>query len=271
MLHLLAHERAVLRSVGVGVQLLAPAGQVSPQPVEGLPAQAGSLLVIEVTRIFALAAASQGRGTGGVVAVVLSRHTWLGAEGLAIQAGTRGVKSLVLLAQLSQRQTLAGIRGLNFPLKNFRQLGVEFDQRVHRQYVTGLIARNNDAGGQASDSKPWTKLPSDRRITPVGKFLRKTCIDEIPQLVNVLKGDLSLVGPRPPLPYEAAVYESWHLRRVLDITPGITGLWQVQGGNGTFDDMVRMDLQYMRSWSLMLDLKILIKTVVLVLRKNGGG
>ena len=90
-------------------------------------------------------------------------------------------------------------------------------------------------------------------------------------MFNVLKGDMSLVGPRPPLPYEAAEYKSWHLRRILESTPGITGLWQVEGGNATFDEMVRMDLRYVRTWSLLLDLKILFKTVMIVLRKNGGG
>jgi lipopolysaccharide/colanic/teichoic acid biosynthesis glycosyltransferase len=142
------------------------------------------------------------------------------------------------------------------------------DERVHREYVTRLITGD----GEASSQKPWSKLEGDARITIVGGFLRKTCLDELPQLINVLKGDLSLVGPRPPLPYEAAAYESWHLRRVLEAKPGITGLWQVSRGSvATFDDMVRMDLRYVRRWSLLLDCRILIQTVVLVLRKRGGG
>jgi lipopolysaccharide/colanic/teichoic acid biosynthesis glycosyltransferase len=108
-------------------------------------------------------------------------------------------------------------------------------------------------------------------VTRVGRFIRKTSIDELPQFFNVLKGDMSLVGPRPPLPYEAEKYHSWHLRRILEIKPGITGLWQVEGRSKvSFDDMVRMDLRYMRNWSLMLDIKILTKTVLVVLRRDGA-
>jgi len=87
----------------------------------------------------------------------------------------------------------------------------------------------------------------------------------------VLKGDMSLVGPRPPLPYEAEKYQSWHFRRVLQVRPGITGLWQVEGRSTTsFDDMVRLDLRYIRNWSLWLDLKILLKTIKVVLRRDGA-
>ena len=108
-------------------------------------------------------------------------------------------------------------------------------------------------------------------MTWVGRIIRKTSIDELPQLFNVLKGDMSLVGPRPPVPYEAENYQSWHLRRVLDIKPGITGLWQVEGRSKvTFDEMVRMDLRYIRSCSLALDLRILAKTVLVVLRTDGA-
>jgi len=106
----------------------------------------------------------------------------------------------------------------------------------------------------------------------VGRFIRKTSIDELPQLYNVLVGDLSLIGPRPALPYEAEKYQSWHLRRILGVKPGVSGLWQVAAGyNATFDDMVRLDLRYMREWSLALDLKILAKTIKVVLRRSGTG
>jgi lipopolysaccharide/colanic/teichoic acid biosynthesis glycosyltransferase len=105
----------------------------------------------------------------------------------------------------------------------------------------------------------------------VGWFIRSTSIDELPQLYNVLRGDMSLVGPRPPLPYEAEKYQSWHLRRVLEIRPGLTGLWQVEGRSRTsFDDMVRLDLRYIREWSPILDLKILAKTVLVVVRRDGA-
>ena len=146
---------------------------------------------------------------------------------------------------------------------------------IHREFVTSLIKGDleevrskNDAGGDAS---PMFKLKADPRITSIGRFMRQTSLDELPQLFNVLKGNMSLVGPRPPLPYEAENYQSWHLRRILEIKPGITGLWQVEGRSRvTFDEMVRMDLRYIRNWSLLLDFKILAKTILVVLRRDGG-
>ena len=114
-------------------------------------------------------------------------------------------------------------------------------------------------------------LKTDPRVTPLGRFLRRSSIDELPQLFNVLKGDMSLVGPRPPIPYESAHYQPWHLRRILAIKPGITGLWQVQGrSNIGFNDMVRLDLRYLRECSFRLDLKILWKTVGAVVRCDGA-
>ncbi len=146
------------------------------------------------------------------------------------------------------------------------------DDRIHREYVTSLIGGGQADAGHNGRPKKWAKLASDARITPVGKFIRKTSLDELPQFYNVLKGDLSLIGPRPALPYEAEKYQSWHLRRILEIKPGISGLWQVAAGyDATFDDMVRLDIRYIQEWSLMLDLKILIKTVQVVLRRSGTG
>jgi lipopolysaccharide/colanic/teichoic acid biosynthesis glycosyltransferase len=169
------------------------------------------------------------------------------------------------------RQTRIGRGGVPFVFYKFRSMVASPDDRVHREYVISLItAGRNGANGAAA--QPWAKLKSDARITPVGRFIRKTSIDELPQLYNVLKGDLSLIGPRPPLPYEVEKYDSWHLRRVLDVKPGISGLWQVEAGyNATFDDMVRLDLRYVREQSLKLDMKILLKTVGVVFRANGAG
>jgi lipopolysaccharide/colanic/teichoic acid biosynthesis glycosyltransferase len=167
------------------------------------------------------------------------------------------------------RQVRLGRAAKPFVLYKFRSMFADADERVHRDYVLGLI---HPAGTGDGTQGAWAKLTDDARITPIGRFIRRTCLDELPQLFNVLKGDLSLVGPRPPLPYEAAAYEPWHLRRVLDIKPGVTGLWQVEGRNvTTFDDMVRMDLQYVRSWSLALDVRILCKTAVIILRRSGVG
>jgi lipopolysaccharide/colanic/teichoic acid biosynthesis glycosyltransferase len=105
----------------------------------------------------------------------------------------------------------------------------------------------------------------------VGRFLRKTSLDELPQFFNVLKGEMSLVGPRPPIPYEVESYDIWHRRRLLEVKPGITGLWQVKGrSRTTFDDMVRLDVEYATSWSLWLDIKILLKTPMAVFAGDGA-
>src|SRR6266540_1523508 len=116
---------------------------------------------------------------------------------------------------------------------------------------------------------PVFKIKNDPRVTPIGRFLRKTSLDELPQLFNVLMGDMSLVGPRPPVPYEFVCYKTWHRRRLADIRPGITGLWQVKGRSSVgFDDMVRLDLRYARTWSLWLDFTILLATPRAVMSGN---
>jgi lipopolysaccharide/colanic/teichoic acid biosynthesis glycosyltransferase len=115
------------------------------------------------------------------------------------------------------------------------------------------------------------KIVNDPRVTPVGHILRKTSLDELPQFWNVLRGDMSLVGPRPPLAYEVQQYKPWHYRRVLEAKPGITGLWQVTGrSRTTFDDMVRLDLRYARTWSVWTDVKILLATPRAVITGKGA-
>jgi lipopolysaccharide/colanic/teichoic acid biosynthesis glycosyltransferase len=169
------------------------------------------------------------------------------------------------------KQARLGRGGVPFTFYKFRSMVVSGDDRIHRQYVRSLIEGCSDTVNQGSPGTPFYKLKADPRITPVGRFIRKTSIDELPQLFNVLKGEMSLVGPRPPLPYEVEKYQWWHARRVLESTPGITGLWQVEGrSRTTFDEMVRLDLQYIRDCSLTLDLKILLRTVRAVLRCDGA-
>jgi lipopolysaccharide/colanic/teichoic acid biosynthesis glycosyltransferase len=115
------------------------------------------------------------------------------------------------------------------------------------------------------------KLTNDPRITPVGRVLRRASLDELPQLINVLRGEMSLVGPRPPLPYEVEAYATWHRRRLMEAKPGITGLWQVNGRcRMEFDDMVRLDLRYVRDCSPLLDLKILLQTPKAVMNGDGA-
>jgi lipopolysaccharide/colanic/teichoic acid biosynthesis glycosyltransferase len=137
--------------------------------------------------------------------------------------------------------------------------------------VSNLIKGNLEKINQGDEKKPVFKMKTDHRITKVGKFIRKTSLDELPQFWNVLRGEMSLVGPRPPIIYEIEKYEPWHLRRVLEMKPGITGLWQVEGRNTTtFNEMVRLDLRYVRDWSIWLDIKILFKTVIEVFRPSGA-
>ena len=169
------------------------------------------------------------------------------------------------------RQTRLGMKGNRFFFYKFRSMYSNSDDQIHRQYINDLIQGNLKKINQGTGDKPIYKMKTDPRITKVGKILRKTSLDELPQFFNVLKGDMSLVGPRPPLPYEVEKYEPWHLRRILEVKPGITGLWQVDGRSQTsFDDMVRMDLRYALNWSLSFDLKILVKTVKAVLFPKGA-
>jgi lipopolysaccharide/colanic/teichoic acid biosynthesis glycosyltransferase len=147
----------------------------------------------------------------------------------------------------------------------------EAKDQIHREYVAKLIKGDLESINHGNVTKPLYKMKDDPRITMVGRFLRKWSLDELPQLFNVLKGDMSLVGPRPPLVYEVEKYQSWHLRRILEVKPGITGLWQVNGRSRTsFDEMVRMDLRYMRNCSLPLDCKILLKTFKAVFQGDGA-
>jgi lipopolysaccharide/colanic/teichoic acid biosynthesis glycosyltransferase len=169
------------------------------------------------------------------------------------------------------KQIRLGKRGVPFVFYKFRSMSWKADDRIHREYVTNLIKGNLEGTNQGDKEKPLYKIKVDPRVTRVGRIIRKASIDELPQLFNVLKGDMSLVGPRPPLPYEAEKYQPWHLRRVSELKPGITGLWQVDGrSKTTFDDMVRMDLRYIRRCSFKLDLQILIKTIKVVLRCDGA-
>ena len=159
------------------------------------------------------------------------------------------------------RQRRVGQHGNTFVFLKFRSMYTNNDANVHKQYVQQLIAGNADKHPSNGNGQGVYKLTKDSRITRVGAFLRKTSLDELPQFLNVLKGEMSLVGPRPPIPYEVEAYDIWHRRRLLEAKPGITGLWQVGGRSRVnFDDMVRLDLQYARSWSPWMDIKILLRT-----------
>ncbi len=168
------------------------------------------------------------------------------------------------------RQTRVGKGGRHFTFLKFRSMNHNVDEQTHKNHVKNLM---NGVAGLSSDgrsSERSYKLLEDDRVTRVGKFLRKGSIDELPQLINVLKGDMSLVGPRPHPVYEAEQYDLWHSHR-LDVTSGITGLGQVYGRfNTEYEDVYRMDLRYLKKRNLFLDLKILLKTFPAVLSRRGS-
>jgi exopolysaccharide biosynthesis polyprenyl glycosylphosphotransferase len=148
------------------------------------------------------------------------------------------------------------------------RVGMDADSEIHREYQRKFIA--GDAEANVGDElEPAYKLRDDPRITRVGRLLRRLSLDEIPQLFNVLRGDMSTVGPRPPIPYEVEAYELRHRKR-LDMKPGLTGLWQVSGRNRLpFEEMVKLDLFYIENWSLLFDVKIILRTVLVMLRGDG--
>ncbi len=165
-------------------------------------------------------------------------------------------------------QERVGMDGRIFLVYKFRTMLTDADSEIHREYQRKFIAGHAEANvGDAQ--KPAYKLRDDPRITRIGRLLRRLSLDEVPQLFNVLRGDMSVVGPRPPIPYEVEAYELRHRKR-LDMKPGLTGLWQVSGRNRLpFEEMVKLDLFYIENWSLLFDLKIILRTVMVMLRGDG--
>jgi lipopolysaccharide/colanic/teichoic acid biosynthesis glycosyltransferase len=167
------------------------------------------------------------------------------------------------------RQVRVGQDAKTFTILKFRTMFANADHALHRDYVSWFIQASGKSA--AGSHNGVFKLTHDPRITPIGRLLRKTSLDELPQFLNVLTGEMSLVGPRPPIPYELEQYKPWHCRRVLDAKPGITGLWQVSGrSRTTFDEMVRLDLRYARTRSLWTDIKILLATPRAVISGKGA-
>jgi exopolysaccharide biosynthesis polyprenyl glycosylphosphotransferase len=165
------------------------------------------------------------------------------------------------------KQERVGLKGEIFTFLKFRSMYTNSDHNRHKDYIKKLIKEGKDD----ANAPGVYKLSNDPRITPLGGFLRKTSLDELPQFINVLKGEMSLVGPRPPIPYECELYDIWHKRRLLSVKPGITGLWQVTGRSSTtFDEMVRLDLKYVNDWSLWLDIKLLLKTPWVIITGKGA-
>jgi lipopolysaccharide/colanic/teichoic acid biosynthesis glycosyltransferase len=198
---------------------------------------------------------------GSLAAVILLSPVFL-AIAIAIKLTSQG--------PILFKQQRVGQYGILFTFLKFRSMYNGNDPKIHQEYLKQFIA-GKDECKQSDGNDSVYKLKNDPRITPIGHFLRRTSLDELPQFFNVLRGDMSLVGPRPPIPYETEEYDIWHRRRFFEIRPGITGLWQVKGRSKVeFDDMVRMDIQYAHDWSLGLDLKILLKTPHAVIFGNGA-
>ncbi len=199
---------------------------------------------------------------GSVLALLLFLPVFL-LSACAIKATSKG--------PVFFRQRRIGQYGKSFVFLKFRSMYVNNDAGVHKQYVQQLIAGKANKQPMNGNGQGVYKLTQDSRITRVGAFLRKTSMDELPQFINVLKGEMSLVGPRPPVPYEVEAYDIWHRRRLLEAKPGITGLWQVCGRSRVkFDDMVRLDLKYARTWSPWMDIKILARTPGAVVLGEGA-
>jgi lipopolysaccharide/colanic/teichoic acid biosynthesis glycosyltransferase len=160
-----------------------------------------------------------------------------------------------------------------FTMYKFRTMKSGADPTIHYEFIKAYIAGDHVRLSEIQATKQIKakyKLVNDPRITRMGRFLRKASLDELPQVWNVLRGDMSLVGPRPPIPYEVDLYQPWHHQRLMTI-PGITGLWQVEGRSSTtFEEMIALDLKYIQQQSLWFDLKILLETIPRVLSKRGA-
>jgi exopolysaccharide biosynthesis polyprenyl glycosylphosphotransferase len=200
------------------------------------------------------------------VSLVLKRFIDLviGSVGLLLAMPVLAVAALFIKLDspgpILFRQQRLGRHGRPFTIYKLRTMVDHQDDDIHRQYSREFIA-NNRTAGKAQNGDTLFKLGNDPRVTRVGKYLRKLSIDELPQLINVIRGEMSLVGPRPPLPYEAELYKDWHNKR-LQVKPGITGLWQVTARSTVgFDDMVLLDLYYVEHWSLLFDFQLLLKTI----------
>jgi len=169
------------------------------------------------------------------------------------------------------RQPRVSQFGKHFVFLKFRSMKVSTNDAIHKDYVRNFIAGKAEAAPAEGQKATVYKITNDPRVTAIGRFMRRTSLDELPQFWNVFIGEMSLVGPRPPIPYELESYDVWHRRRLLEVKPGITGLWQVHGRSSTtFDEMVRLDLQYSRTWSPMLDVKILLDTPRAVFTGDGA-
>jgi lipopolysaccharide/colanic/teichoic acid biosynthesis glycosyltransferase len=195
----------------------------------------------------------------GLTLIILLSPILIGVA-LAVRLDSRGPAFF--------RQRRVGYLEREFTLFKFRSMRVDADPRGHKEYVTALI--KGEASTPDGGRENLYKLAVDNRITPVGRFIRRWSLDELPQLFNVVRGDMTLVGPRPAIPYEVAEYPSWYRER-FSVKPGLTGFWQVSGrSERTYEEMVRLDIEYAKRRGLGLDLSILLKTPWVVLSRKGA-
>ena len=184
--------------------------------------------------------------------------------------------AIALLIKLTSKgpvlfaQERIGENGEVFTLFKFRTMRLDTDDAIHREFTRRFIEGRLVNSAVDEKSSSVYKLKEDPRVTAVGRFLRKTSLDEFPQFLNVLRGEMTMVGPRPPLSYEIEHYQDWHKLR-LAVKPGLTGLWQVSGRSAVpFNEMVMLDLYYIEHWSLLLDFKIMLRTIPVMLFGSGG-
>jgi lipopolysaccharide/colanic/teichoic acid biosynthesis glycosyltransferase len=219
---------------------------------------------------------AENNANGGIARAVKRVIDILGSGALLILFGPILAAIAIAIKLTSKgpvifRQERIGQFGSRFKCLKFRTMHTNNDSKIHQEFIQQFIAGQAGRDKAEAGKTAVYKITNDPRVTAIGRFLRKTSLDEFPQFFNVLRGEMSLVGPRPPVPYEFQVYDTWHRRRVLEARPGVTGLWQVSGRSRMcFDDMVRLDLRYSQSWSLGLDLKILMATPRAVLGGEGA-
>jgi lipopolysaccharide/colanic/teichoic acid biosynthesis glycosyltransferase len=195
---------------------------------------------------------------------------------LVIVIGFPFYLAVALLIKLTSRgpvfysQLRIGEHGEVFTLHKFRTMRQGADDSIHREFARSFIEGRMSNSSLDEKAPSVYKLTNDPRVTSVGNFLRKTSLDELPQFINILKGEMTIVGPRPPLQYELEYYEEWHKLR-LEVKPGLTGLWQVSGRSSVpFNEMVKLDLYYIEHWTLLLDFKIMLRTIPVMLFGSGG-
>jgi lipopolysaccharide/colanic/teichoic acid biosynthesis glycosyltransferase len=217
------------------------------------------------------------RANGNKLYLVAKRATDIVGSALGLLIATPLFLAIALAIKLTSkgpvffRQQRIGHFGKPFVFLKFRSMYLNNDPKIHLDYITQLISGKAERQPSNGNGQGVYKLTTDPRVTRVGVFLRRTSLDELPQLINVLRGEMSLVGPRPPIPYEVDTYQIWHRRRVLEAKPGITGLWQVSGRSRVgFDEMVRLDVRYAMQRSFWMDLKILLLTPRAVILGDGA-